>query len=1023
MKELSPSLITTLKKTPGAELSRDLMRIPYFSAMRPDEGQLSYRFLQITEISEEKPGTYQRAMENVIAIMQGKVNTHLIYLLRGSRERVSLHLGVAVPRGAAVDIHEARKNLRSAMLGHLPGVCLDDKPIDESLEKYRHFGVAMGVPTANEDDAKGDEDDFQGIERLIRAMQGDGNDWQLVLVARPMGRDEIQQLIHEAMALASEAATWSKATRQVSTSLGTQTNTSVNHSDSTGDNESTSDQEGSSEGATEGKSSGSTENSSYSSTNKGTSIGTNTGKTKSVSITTGTSTTHSTGLTQSKGENMGQTDGVNLEIHDKWNQALLTHLEESLLPRLRKGMNKGLFNSVCYLAASDRSTFNLLSAEVKSTFQGDIETTMPMEVYPLEDSPKALAALLNSPNTSTQLAKHKALVHSLRITQAKGASMLGSVLGVDEISIMASLPRKEVAGIVRRKNVDFALSLPAVPDERALTLGRLVDHGRELEQGIRLDKHELDKHVFIAGVTGAGKTTTCMKLLLESGLPFLVIEPAKTEYRALLKHEEGADIDCYRLGNDPNNTLRINPFQLMHRSQRLGAQVSLIQATLSAVFPLEASMPQLVEMAIIRAYEAYGWDIDRNENDLEDDPWHPAARVWPNFSDMIAQLDLIIPEQKMGKEFEDKYRGSLVSRLSGLTRGVLGPTLDAPYSTDFNDLIDRRVIIELEGLSSPEHKALLMGLILGRLAEAMKHRHRQQPGHRHLTLIEEAHRLLARPEPGESANRKNAVETFANLLSEIRKYGEGLIIADQIPNKLVSDVIKNTHVKIIHRLYAEDDRRTVGEAMMLSDEQRAFLPNLLAGEAIVYRGGWHGAARVRIKQGVRTDDTPVDEDRLLQQGVELFWRQRHALYPHLSETWTAGDSRAFADFVRQARAAINLLFKMASKLNEEKKDRALDAHANRLLGILRAWQDGDNDAELTAMFEALLKDSRPRLRSDQKSDGGWSDSHAQVMREWFCHIVTLSRSMQDSPMAILEKAFENHSCRKFITFMARFESI
>jgi len=90
MKELSPSLITTLKKTPGAELSRDLMRIPYFSAMRPDEGQSSYRFLQITEISEEKPGTYQRAMENVIAIMQGKVEytPHLSFAWK-SRARQS----------------------------------------------------------------------------------------------------------------------------------------------------------------------------------------------------------------------------------------------------------------------------------------------------------------------------------------------------------------------------------------------------------------------------------------------------------------------------------------------------------------------------------------------------------------------------------------------------------------------------------------------------------------------------------------------------------------------------------------------------------------------------------------------------------------------------------------------------------------------------------------------------------------------------------------------------------------------
>ena len=50
------------------------------------------------------------------------------------------------------------------------------------------------------------------------------------------------------------------------------------------------------------------------------------------------------------------------------------------------------------------------------------------------------------------------------------------------------------------------------------------------------------------------------------------------------------------------------------------------------------------------------------------------------------------------------------------------------------------------------------------------------------------------------------MEMFAGLLAEIRAYGEGLIIAEQIPAKLIPDVIKNTAVKIVHRLPAADDR-------------------------------------------------------------------------------------------------------------------------------------------------------------------------------------------------------------------------
>ena len=34
------------------------------------------------------------------------------------------------------------------------------------------------------------------------------------------------------------------------------------------------------------------------------------------------------------------------------------------------------------------------------------------------------------------------------------------------------------------------------------------------------------------------------------------------------------------------------------------------------------------------------------------------------------------------------------------------------------------------------------------------------------------------------------------MLAEVRKYGESLIIVDQIPNKLTPEVLKNTNTKL-----------------------------------------------------------------------------------------------------------------------------------------------------------------------------------------------------------------------------------
>ncbi len=141
--------------------------------------------------------------------------------------------------------------------------------------------------------------------------------------------------------------------------------------------------------------------------------------------------------------------------------------------------------------------------------------------------------------------------------------------------------------------------------------------------------------------------------------------------------------------------------------------------------------------------------------------------------------------------------------------------------------------------------------------------HRAQPagpagspglaGLRHLTVIEEAHRLLRRPDGagagGSGGAAAHAVELFAGLLAEIRAYGEGLIIAEQIPDRLVPDVIKNTAVKITHRLPAADDRDAVGATMNMTRAQNRFLVTLKPGEAAVFTDGMDYPLLARMPDG------------------------------------------------------------------------------------------------------------------------------------------------------------------------------
>jgi len=78
--------------------------------------------------------------------------------------------------------------------------------------------------------------------------------------------------------------------------------------------------------------------------------------------------------------------------------------------------------------------------------------------------------------------------------------------------------------------------------------------------------------------------------------------------------------------------------------------------------------------------------------------------------------------------------------------------------------------------------------------------------------------------------RAEAVGLFSSLLSEVRAYGEGLIIAEQIPTRLAQDALKNTNIKIVHRLPGEDDRNAIGATMRMDDRQREHVAGLTPGK-------------------------------------------------------------------------------------------------------------------------------------------------------------------------------------------------
>lgn len=788
--------------------------------------------------------------------------------------------------------------------------------------KYAYF---EGIPGINETE---DRNDFQGIDRLIDVMiMGNKGKFGLIVYANPIQKEDISEIEKDIYEYYNQYNILYKSSFQLGTNASTNsskttgTTTGTNKSDTKGTSKSETEGNSITKGTNKGinKSEAEANNSSdahsednsvcesdrnnnsktqrlgktetYGKTktktvasntgeseSKGTSYSKTTGS--SDSKTTGNSTSESTSL--SEGESTGTSETHNIEVIKKEIHSWITYIDETLLPMIDYGKSKGLFRVNTFIFAENNGVLLKLGNTLKSLASGKKGNKRPLEYYRL-DSEKDQNLINNLVNFQINSSKENVEKDSfLTVNSIENKdNFINDFYSVKELSLIAGVPRKEVNGLKVTKQVEFGLN--TVSDEEiremnkvkenyiALELGNLVQSGNELENTkISINKKDLNKHIFVAGVTGTGKTTTCQKILLESEMPFLVIEPAKTEYRIMRKNEKTKDILIFTLGQDRIAPFRLNPFEFFEH-ESLTSRVDMIKAAIEASFDMEAAIPQLIESAIYKCYEDFGWEVSTNKNNKFENPFADGVYSFPTFSDVMKKVEIVCEEQGFDDRLKRDYLGSIRARLQSLTLGSKGLMLNTPRSVDFVDLLDKKVVLEIEEVKNTNEKSFVMGLIMINLREALRAKYIKDKKFKHITLVEEAHRLLSKYEAGDPINKKQGVEIFADMLAEVRKYGESLIIADQIPNKLTPEVLKNTNTKIIHKLFAEDDKESVGNTMVLEKEQKGFLSNLKTGRAVVFSQGWSKAVQVQIK--LLTDTTSeeeIDENELIESNLEYY---------------------------------------------------------------------------------------------------------------------------------------------------------
>jgi hypothetical protein len=418
------------------------------------------------------------------------------------------------------------------------------------------------------------------------------------------------------------------------------------------------------------------------------------------------------------------------------------------------------------------------------------------------------------------------------------------------LAALARGPAEEIPGVRLRLRPTFDVTPETRPTLDSVELGQVLDRGRLPVEPARLSRDSLNRHTFVTGATGSGKSQTIRNVLAQAsqvGLPWLVVEPAKAEYR-LMTARIGADLVFAIRPGDPNGVpAGLNPLQPAPGFP-LQTHVDLVRALFVASFESEEPFPQILSTALTRCYTDLGWDLVLGE---PREPKHPPR--YPTLGDLQQVAERVVTEIGYSKEITDNVLGFIKVRLASLRLGTTGRMFEGGHPIDFDALMVRNVVFEIEDVGDDRDKAFLMGTVLIRLVEHLRVRQRGSPatGLRHLTVFEEAHRLLRRAEqPGPTAH---ALELFASLLAEIRAYGEGLIIAEQIPSKLLPDAIKNTAVKVVHRLPALDDRQVVGATMNLTDPQSRYLVALNPGTAALFSDGMDFPVLVQMPDGTASE--------------------------------------------------------------------------------------------------------------------------------------------------------------------------
>lgn len=397
-----------------------------------------------------------------------------------------------------------------------------------------------------------------------------------------------------------------------------------------------------------------------------------------------------------------------------------------------------------------------------------------------------------------------------------------------------------------------------------ISVGFLKSSFDEINIGFSLK--DVNRHMLIVGVPGMGKTTYSIGLLHtlweKHHIPFLVIEPAKSEYRAMV--EVIPDIQIFTFGKNDVSPMPINPF-VPPDGVKIKQYKSVLKTAFAAGVSMAEALSKLFEETIDEIYADNGW--------LDSDTLATGGEIF-NIQDFSRCFKKIF--ERHGYVGEAKNVGT-----AGLLRLVSMENLLGTYhSVPIKDILSKPTIIELSAVQNKEEKSFIMALLLLNISAYIDSNYLGDGNLRNIVLIEEAHNLLATSDSSEEGNAKpNAIaqELVKNMLAEKRSQGLGIVVADQSPEKVGSDVIKLTNIKLGFNLVERIDKDIFANSTNMDERQEARMTQLLAGEAFFFMGGMSRPEEVSIPdyRSSHNIDVTINDEKVKEKS--LYWKDKQDL--------------------------------------------------------------------------------------------------------------------------------------------------